>query len=76
MLVCIWLSLRTTRPPFATHDPPPTTTHHPPSRDFKKAEAYRDAEVPFLVYNVPEAEDVVSKWNREGYLEKLLGDER
>jgi len=45
-------------------------------RDFRKAEAYRDAEVPFLVYNVPEAEEVVNKWNTDGYLEKLLGDER
>ena len=55
----------------------PLTTHDsPPSRDFRKAEAYRDAEVPFLVYNVPEAEEVVNKWNTDGYLEKLLGDER
>ena len=45
-------------------------------RDLAKAMAYRAAEVPFVVYNVPAAEKVVKDWSQPGYLEKLLGDEK
>jgi hypothetical protein len=45
-------------------------------RDLDKAMAYRAAEVPFVVYNVPAAEKVVKDWAQPGYLEKLLGDEK
>ena len=45
-------------------------------RDLEKAMAYREAEVPFVVYNVPAAEEVVRKWRDPKYLEKLLGSER
>lgn len=45
-------------------------------QDLEKAYAYREAELPFIVYNAPEAEDVVTKWNKPGYLENLLGNER
>lgn len=44
--------------------------------DLEKAFAYREAELPFIVYNTPEAEDVVQKWNQPDYLEKFLGTER
>lgn len=35
--------------------------------------AYREREVPFITYNVPEVDDVVRKWNDLSYLSKLLG---
>eukprot|EP01038_Epipyxis_sp_PR26KG_P007811 gene7811-10609_t len=35
--------------------------------------AYRAAEVPFVVYNIPELDEVVRKWNDLDYLSKLLG---
>lgn len=44
--------------------------------DVLKAEAYREAELPFIIYNVPEAEKVVEKWAKPEYLERLLGNER
>lgn len=34
---------------------------------------YRQAEVPFVVYNVPEVDDVVRKWGRLPYLREKLG---
>jgi len=44
-------------------------------RDYEKAMAYRDAEVPFLTVNDPSVHRTVERWNRPGYLEALLGDE-
>lgn len=37
------------------------------------ANAYRKAEVPFIVYNIPEVDEVVKKWNSVDYLQKQLG---
>lgn len=34
---------------------------------------YRAAEVPFILYNIPEVDAVVKKWNNLDYLSKLLG---
>mmetsp|Transcript_54081 Transcript_54081/g.123240 ORF Transcript_54081/g.123240 Transcript_54081/m.123240 type:complete len:492 (+) Transcript_54081:150-1625(+) len=45
-------------------------------KDRAKATAYREAEVPFVVYNHPGAEEVVKKWSQPDYLEKLLGNEK
>jgi hypothetical protein len=39
----------------------------------KQAYAYRDAEVPFVVYNVPEVDAVVKKWSNLDYLQQRLG---
>jgi len=39
----------------------------------KLAFEYRDAEVPFVVYNVPEIDAVVKKWSDLDYLQKKLG---
>jgi len=45
-------------------------------RDYAKALRYRDAEVPFILYNIPEFAKTVEKWNTPGYLEGTLGSER
>ncbi len=34
---------------------------------------YRKAEVPFVVYNIPEVDEVVKKWNNLDYLQRKLG---
>lgn len=39
----------------------------------KKAWAYRKAEVPFVVYNMPEVDEVVRKWSDVDYLDSKLG---
>ena len=39
----------------------------------KLAFEYRDAEVPFVVFNVPEIDAVVKKWSDLDYLQKKLG---
>ena len=41
--------------------------------DLEKANIYRKAEVPFVVYNIPEVDEVVKKWNSIDYLNKKLG---
>jgi hypothetical protein len=41
--------------------------------DLRKAFIYRSAEVPFVVYNIPEVDNIVEKWNDPDYLSKLLG---
>lgn len=41
--------------------------------EYAKALAYRNAEVPFVVYNIPEVEEVVRKWKDPDYLNKKLG---
>jgi hypothetical protein len=43
--------------------------------EYGKAIAYRDAEKPFVVYNVPEVDAVVAKWSDLDYLNNLLGAE-
>lgn len=43
-------------------------------KEYEKALRYRDAEMPFIVYNVPQFEKAVEKWNTPGYLERKLGD--
>jgi hypothetical protein len=42
-------------------------------RDRSKAEAYRAAEVPFVVQNSPEILRASERWNSGGYLQKLVG---
>lgn len=39
----------------------------------KQAHVYRDLEVPFVVYNIPQVDEVVKKWNNMDYLGKTLG---
>jgi hypothetical protein len=41
--------------------------------EYAKAEAYRDAEVPFQLYNVPEMTDVAARWADPTYLRRRLG---
>lgn len=41
-------------------------------KDYDKALAYRDAEVPFIAYNIPDLEKTSSKWSTPGYLERRL----
>jgi len=41
--------------------------------DYKKIFTYRDAEVPFVVYNMPQVNDIVKKWNNLDYLMKRVG---
>lgn len=41
--------------------------------EYQKALNYRQAEVPFVVYNVPEVQEVVEKWNSMEYLNKKVG---
>jgi hypothetical protein len=41
--------------------------------EFNKALNYRNAEKPFVVYNVPEVDEVVKKWSDLDYLNKLVG---
>lgn len=40
----------------------------------KQAYTYREKEVPFVMYNIPELDEVVKKWNDMDYLSKLLGN--
>lgn len=40
--------------------------------EYDKALRYRDAEMPFVVYNIPEFDETVEKWNSEGYLAEAL----
>jgi len=42
--------------------------------EYKKAETYRNAEVPFIVYNHPEVDNVATNWGNIDYLNKRLGD--
>jgi phage shock protein PspC (stress-responsive transcriptional regulator) len=44
-------------------------------RDMSKAEAYRAAEVPFVVQNSPEVLWASERWNSPGYLQKMVGKE-
>jgi hypothetical protein len=41
--------------------------------ELHKALNYRNAEKPFVVYNVPEVEEVVTKWSDLDHLNELLG---
>jgi hypothetical protein len=41
--------------------------------EFNKALNYRNAEKPFVVYNVPEVDEVVKKWSNLDHLNELLG---
>ena len=43
------------------------------STQLAQAYRYRAAEVPFVVYNIPEVDNVVHKWNNVDYLSRLLG---
>lgn len=44
--------------------------------DYQKALAYRDAEVPFIMYNIPELDAAVKKWSDLDYLNSRLGSKR
>jgi hypothetical protein len=44
--------------------------------DYQKAMRYRTAERPFVVYNIPEVNDVVKKWNDLDYIHKKLGNKK
>ena len=41
--------------------------------EYSYAMNYRNAEVPFVVYNIPEVDEVVKKWNNVDYLQRKLG---
>lgn len=41
--------------------------------DYKKILTYRDAEVPFVVYNMPQVNEIVKKWNNLDYLSNRVG---
>lgn len=40
----------------------------------QQAYNYREKEVPFIMYNIPEVDEVVKKWNDPNYMHKLLGN--
>jgi len=42
-------------------------------KEFHKALNYRNAEKPFIVYNVPEVDEVVQKWSDLDHLNRLVG---
>lgn len=42
----------------------------------QQAYNYRSAEKPFIVYNIPEVDEVVRKWNDLEYLSNLLGSKK
>lgn len=42
----------------------------------KQSYAYRDAEKPYIVYNIPEVDEIVKKWNDLDYLNKKLGNKK
>jgi hypothetical protein len=42
-------------------------------KDYDKAMRWREAEVPFIVYNIPEVDEASAKWMTPGYLHKRLG---
>lgn len=44
--------------------------------DLDKAEAYRRAEVPFVIRDHPEVLPTVDRWNAPGYLTSILGEAR
>jgi hypothetical protein len=41
--------------------------------ELQQAYNYREAELPFVVYNVPQVDEVVKKWSNIDYLHKKLG---
>jgi hypothetical protein len=41
--------------------------------DLAQAKRYRDSQVPFVIYNVPELDTTAAKWSTPGYLEERLG---
>ena len=45
------------------------------TKDYAKAMAYRDAEVPFVIQGDPQVAATVERWNSDHYMETLLGDE-
>ena len=47
--------------------------HFDYQKEFDKAMNYRNAEKPFVVYNVPEVNEVVTKWSNLDYLNGLVG---
>ena len=42
-------------------------------RELHKALNYRNAELPFIVYNIPEVESVVQRWSNLNYLNNKIG---
>ncbi len=43
-------------------------------RDYQKALAYRNAELPFVIRGDPAVHQTVERWNSPGYMEQLMGD--
>lgn len=43
-------------------------------RDYEKAMAYRNAELPFVIKGDPSVHQTVERWNDPGYMDKLMGD--
>ena len=41
--------------------------------ELQKAENYRKAEVPFIIYNNPEVDSVVQRWSDIDYISSRLG---
>lgn len=44
--------------------------------ELDKALNYRNAELPFVIYNVPEINEVVNRWNNLNYLKEKIGPNR
>eukprot|EP00980_Cylindrotheca_fusiformis_P017730 scaffold5570_cov78-Cylindrotheca_fusiformis.AAC.1 len=42
------------------------------TKDYDKALAYRDEELPFVVVNDPQVQEAVKRWNAPGYMESML----
>jgi hypothetical protein len=45
-------------------------------RDYEKALRYRQLELPFILTNTPQILETAERWNRNDYLEQLLGNEK
>lgn len=44
-------------------------------KDYYKAEAYRDLQLPFVVVNDPEVEKATARWSLPDYMQRVLGNE-
>jgi len=44
--------------------------------EYSKALAYRNAELPFVIRNIPEVDEVVRRWSDLNYLNNLLGPDK
>ncbi|CAM9435727.1 unnamed protein product, partial [Choristocarpus tenellus] len=44
--------------------------------ELEKATTYQEAEKPFILYNIPSLDEVVQRWSKPVYVDKMLGGNR